>query len=294
LIPEASDSVASRAFRSLISKYNKNENATVNIKFFEESSSGASTILLKRSMVAAARLWNQKNLPQEPYPVLIGRTLDWLKKSALENNLTPNFGWTNIENQFREWKECSYAEFYSTTGQPWYVFCYSQPAEQINKDLSFLQVGAHEYTHLIQFHLSNSFYRNNGDPLPPWLQEGFAMYVGTMLGGSTLVDNNLRIQLINQLKGTNSPLSDYKYRFPEKWNDIYPLGGFATEALVALKGIEVMEIMCSKLAEGKTSEQAILLATGKDLNYWTELGQGYVDSIKQGKPWTLDELRNKS
>ena len=120
------------------------------------------------------------------------------------------------------------------------------------------------------------------------------MYVGTMLGGSTLVDNNLRIQLINQLKGTNSPLSDYKYRFPEKWNDIYPLGGFATEALVALKGIEVMEIMCSKLAEGKTSEQAILLATGKDLNYWTELGQGYVDSIKQGKPWTLDELRNKS
>jgi hypothetical protein len=245
-------------------------------------------------MVAAARLWNQKNLPQEPYPVLIGRTLDWLKKSALENNLTPNFGWTNIENQFREWKECSYAEFYSTTGQPWYVFCYSQPAEQINKDLSFLQVGAHEYTHLIQFHLSNSFYRNNGDPLPPWLQEGFAMYVGTMLGGSTLVDNNLRIQLINQLKGTNSPLSDYKYRFPEKWNDIYPLGGFATEALVALKGIEVMEIMCSKLAEGKTSEQAILLATGKDLNYWTELGQGYVDSIKQGKPWTLDELRNKS
>ena len=293
VIPFDQDSVASRAFRSLVEKYNKNLSGNVNIKFFEDPSSGASPVLLRRSMEAGARLWNVSDLPKQPYPVLIGHSLAWLKSTAEANNLIPNNGWTNIENQFKECKGCSYAEFYSVTGQPWYVFCYSDDAETINKDFGFLQVGAHEYTHVIQFHLSNNFNRNHGDSLSPWLQEGYATYVGMMLGASTQVDNALRAQLLDELLGVKTPLSDYKYRFPAKWNDVYPLGGFATEAIVAVKGIDSMEKILSSLAKGNKIEEAIVDGTGKSLDFWTEIGQGYVDSLIKGKPWTLEELKSK-
>lgn len=294
-VDRSQDSVATRAFRSVLEKYNANPPAKLTFKFLTDPKFTGSIEILMASKEAAARLWNKPDTPFQPYPIVIGSNLDWIKKTTAANNLKTNTGdFKNIENQFSEWQGCSYAEFYSQTGQPWYVYCYSQPESEMRDSIAYLQVGAHEYTHLIQFYMADSTLKRFGDSLPPWIQEGFAMFVGISLGAAAKAGNDIRSLELEILPTAKTPLSDYMERFPPNWNDVYVLGYLASEALVALKGIDIMEEIILEQKNGSSKEAAIQKATGKSLKFWTQIGQGYVDSVKAGKPWSLAELEKRA
>ena len=288
---KAEDSVATRAFRYVLEKYNSNPPAKLTFKFLADPNFTGSLKILEGSKEAAARLWNKVDTPFQPYPIVIGNSLDWIKKTAKANNLTTNTGdFKNIENQYAQWNGCSYAEFYSQNGQPWYLYCYSQPESEMRESIGFLQVGAHEYTHLIQFYIADSNLKRFGEALPPWLQEGYAMFAGISLGAAAGAGNDIRALQLEVLSIVKTPLSDYTQRFPANWSDVYVLGYLAVEALTAVKGIEIMEEIILEQKNGSSKEEAIQKVTGKSLAFWTEIGQSYADSVKAGKTWSLDEL----
>ena len=70
-----------------------------------------------------------------------------------------------------------------------------------------------------------------------------------------------------------------------------PIGAFANEALVAAIGFKAIKQIYVELATEKTTyDQAFVRATGLNVSKWTELLQGYVDSVKKNSPWTLQYL----
>lgn len=295
LINKAEDSVATRAFRYLLEKYNNNPPAKLTFKFITDPKFTGSIKIIQGSKEAGARLWNKVDTPFQPYPIVIGSNLDWIKQVAKSNNLSTNTGdFKNIENQFAEWNGCSYAEFYSQTGQPWYLYCYSQSEQTLNEFSGFLQVGAHEYTHLIQFFIADSQLKRFGDALPPWLQEGYAMFAGVSLGAAAGAGNDVRALELSGLERVKTPLSDYTERFPPNWSDVYVLGYLGVEALTAVKGLEIMEQLILEQKKGASKEDAFQKVTGNSLAIWTQIAQGYVDSVKAGKAWSLDELLKRT
>lgn len=291
-VDEASDSVATHAFRSLLDRYNSHAEASLPLTFVVEPSAAASSQVLQRSMEAAARLWDVGASPQTPYPVLIGRSLEWFRETSASMQLKSNWGnLDNLANQFTQWGGCSYAEFYSRIGQPWYVYCFSNSADSLQWEAGYLQVGAHEYTHLAQFIMANDFYRQRGDVLAPWAQEGFAQYVGISMGSTAGAGNDVRGLLLRQLQDVTTSLSDYEVAYPRDWSDVYPLGAFACEALVALFGIDVMQRLLEGRASGLTPDATWTAATGRTVHEWTPILAGYVASLRSSKPWTLAELK---
>ncbi|MFM7860780.1 MAG: hypothetical protein ACKO8C_05180 [Candidatus Nanopelagicaceae bacterium] len=155
-------------------------------------------------------------------------------------------------------------------------------------------VGAHEYTHLIQFFIADSQLKRFGDALPPWLQEGYAMFAGVSLGAAAGAGNDVRALELSGLERVKTPLSDYTERFPPNWSDVYVLGYLGVEALTAVKGLEIMEQLILEQKKGASKEDAFQKVTGNSLAIWTQIAQGYVDSVKAGKAWSLDELLKRT
>ena len=295
-IARATDSIASRAFRSLVERYSANAEAPLAFTFVTDPSGQADAKPIELGMLASARLWNAPATPNQPYPVLIGRNSTWLRVTVDSLHLqAPSYVWTNLSNQETPRGTCSYAQFFSFGEQPWYLYCFGQTSSELATNVGYLQVGAHEYTHLAQYVFYDDFRRTKGQLAAPWFQEGFATYVGTSLGTVARGGNDLRSEQLNSLTSwVKTPLSDYAREYPADWNDIYPLAYFATEALIALFGIGVMETVLRTVATGKSFDESMRLHTGRTGLAWVPILQGYIDSCKAGAPWTLSQLEAKS
>ena len=75
------------------------------------------------------------------------------------------------------------------------------------------------------------------------------------------------------------------------WGDVYPLGAIANEALVAVIGFKGAKQIYLELSTPNTTyDQAITKVTGVNIAGWNGILQGYVDSVKDLKPWTLEFL----
>jgi hypothetical protein len=157
----------------------------------------------------------------------------------------------------------------------------------------FFQVPAHEYTHYAQEVLSK---KNHYSENLPWLNEGLPSFIGSALGPMSNMRNDIRALWLIDLARTQRDLAYFSlskqelYREPN-WGDVYPLGAIANEALVAAVGFRSVKQIYIELANnGTTYDQAVLRATGLNISKWTELLQGYVDSVKRNSPWTLQYL----
>lgn len=286
VVAQADDSVATRAFRSVLARYKANSEKALSLQFVVEPNSPEYLKSVSLGMLAGARLWAVPVQRDEPYPVLIGTNGPWLRQTSESMGLkSPEHSWTNIGRQY----QCSYAEFKLEQGEkPWYLYCFA--GNQANS-LGFLQVGAHEYTHLAQFAFLSAFTDTSKREMAPWFQEGYASFIGEMLGFAANDRYDLRSLSVGEVKTVKTPLSDYQERFPPDWGDVYPMGTFAAEALTALYGIDVMEKVCAERAKGGTFNEAMIKITGKPVSAWTQIMQGYIDSVKSGTPWTLAELQ---
>ena len=292
-IPETDDSVASRAYRSVLQRYLAGSPQTSALTFRIDPSSDAPFALIENGMRAAQRLWGVAPPAGVDYPVLIGRSSAWIRTESQRLGL-PESPWTfeGMERQERLWGSCSSAGFDGFDDKKWYWYCYGGTAESLKNDAGFLQVGAHEYTHLAQ----QIFAARLGKPwqgpvAAPWFDEGFAMFVGVSLGSASGAGNNVRDLELRFLRDVTTPLSDYSEEFPAQWSDVYPMGMLAAEGLTALYGIDIMERVLVRVAQGERFSDALAAVTGKSLGAWTRLLQGYIDSVRAGKPWTLAELK---
>lgn len=289
MVDEAEDSVASRAFRSLLTRYQLNSEKALSLQFVIQPNTPDYLVSIREGMLAAARLWSVPPQRNEPYPVLIGTDGTWLRSTSETMGLkSPEDTWKNIARQ----PLCSYAEFKlgRPDDQPWYLYCFSSSQ---GRTWGFLQVGAHEYTHLAQFAFLGAF-QTGSRQMPPWFQEGYASYIGTMTGFASGAGYALRSAPAGELRTVTTKLADYNETFPASWGDVYPMGTFAAEALTALFGIDFMQRVCEEKLRSNSFDDVMVKLTGKKIQAWSEILQGYIDSIKANKPWTLSQLRERA
>lgn len=293
-IVSSDDSVASRAYRNLISQYWAHPESGIRLAVVSDASTAFLATSIERSIRAADRLWSVSASTYQPYPVVI------VHDSASARDLAQQLGLAGfpaieqtIADQEAEYGKCAAASFNSGQAQPWFLFCFGvDEAASAGQDLTLSNVGAHEFTHLVQYALMGDILsqRTLARPLAPWFAEGMASYAAAVLASVSGAASNIRAMRVEFLKSTRTSLSDYNSSFTG--GDVYLLGMFASEAFYALQGNRAMEKVLQACRAGLTFDAALKQATGRSLNVWTPVLSKYINSVKARTPLTLTELQD--
>lgn len=291
-IPPAQDSVATRAYRNLMKQYWANPASTVQLRLVSDTETAFALGAVERGIRAADRLWSVQS-PLQPYPVLIahnsatlGSQADTLRLQFEESSRS------SLASQEAQYGTCSTAEFHTRVlAQPWLSFCMGAgPADESDLGRGFA-LGAHEYTHLVQFALLGDIKGwRTYIAMAPWFSEGLASYVMMALGG-VAGDGDLRKVWLPGLDSTTATLADYNESIPPGARYPYALGLFATEALYALEGPGIAERVLRAGSTGLKFSHAVKQATGHTLEEWTPVLSAYVDSVRARHELTLPELQ---
>jgi hypothetical protein len=295
-IAPSEDSVASRAYRNLIAQYWANPESTIALKVISDSSTAFISPAIERSLRAADRLWSVSTSAYEPYPVVIAHDSDSVRTLVQQQSLGgyPASAQT-IADQEAAYSKCAAASFNSGQPRPWFLFCFSvDAATAVGQDLSIGNVGAHEFTHLVEHALMGDILiqRTIGRPMAPWFAEGMASYTAVALGSVSGSSNDLRALRVEFLKSTRATLAEYNYSNSFSSSDVYLLGMFASEAFYALEGRGAMEKVLHACRTGLKFDAALKRSTGRALGIWTPILMKYIDSVKAGTPLTLAQLQD--
>ena len=289
LIEKVNDTVESRAFRYVLDEYLSKPEGKLSIIWRIDPSTPEWKDKMQTGMIAGARLWGTSPEGSAPRYSFVSHDPDWLFDAFVKEGLIKsesrratmfqgpcNAGLTGAE----------------TRNESFWFYKFSQPGCLTNA--GFFQVPAHEYTHYAQEVLSKQGW--NKVERVPWLDEGLSSFIGAALGPMSEMRNDIRALWLTDLYRAKQSLAFFSrgiesvYR-DSTWGDVYPLGAIANEALVAAIGFQATKQIYIELATDKTTyDQAFIRATGLNLAKWTELLQGYVDSVKQNNPWTLQYL----
>jgi hypothetical protein len=286
--PLASDSVATRAYRSLITRYNSMPPSTPNLLLRIDPEAGAWKNEVASGIIAGAKLWGTSKEDDRAIPSYISEKGEYVSAQLKEDgiNESPEDAKRNRDAAARGGGQAG------SHGQ-YFDFIFSDAS---SNGYGFYQVGAHEYTHYAQQVLSNN--RTGNVPREFWIDEGCSTFVGTGMGAVIGLPQNQRSEILVSLKRQESkmPLKFFSrgnqnsYSDP-RFNEVYDTGFLACEALVALKGIDSIESVYKELsapmADYDTSLKAVY-GIGQDL--LIPILQKYIDSVRAGKPLTLKEL----
>lgn len=292
-IQPAQDSVASRAYRNLMVQYWANPASAVKLRIVSDTDTAFAVGPIERGIRAADRLWSVAGTLQ-PYPVLIAHNSSTLGSQADALRLQfEDSSRSGLASQEAQYGACSTAEFHTRVlTQPWLSFCMGYgPADESDLGRGFA-LGAHEYTHLVQFALLDDIKGwRTYISMAPWFSEGLASYVMMALGG-VAGDGDLRKVWLPGLDSTTATLADYNKSIPPGGRYPYALGLFATEALYALAGPGIAERVLRAASTGLKFTDAFKKATGHTLEQWTPVLSAYVDSVKARQEMTLAELQD--
>jgi hypothetical protein len=243
---------------------------------------------MQTGMIAGARLWGTSPEGSAPRYVFISHDPDWLFNAFVKEGLIKSE--TRRADMFQG--PCNAALTGAETRDETFWF-YKFSLTSCLTNAGFFQVPAHEYTHYAQEVLSK---KNHHTASLPWLNEGLPSFIGSALGPMSDMRNDIRSLWLFDLNRTQKDLAYFSINNEElfqkpNWGDVYPLGAFANEALVAAIGFKATKQIYVELATNQTTyDQAFIRATGLNISKWTELLQGYVDSVKRNSPWTLQYL----
>ncbi len=290
LVTEKKDSVETRAYRIVLKEYLSNPEGALSlvIKLDPKTPSWGSRI--KKGMEAGARLWGTSPVGSPTKFAYISADGEWIFKEAqadgfIDDNRKEEIfrndcqaGWNGADDPTKSFWFFKFAE----------TFCIT--------NVGYFQVPAHEYTHYAQDALSQYLWGKT--PRVPWLDEGLASYIGAALGPMSDMRNDLRSMWVGQMRRGVKNLDFFSkseelvYKSPN-WQDVYAQGAIANEALVALIGITGVKAIYTSLSKsGTTYDAAFIANTGIGVDSWTALLQGYVDSVKSYKPWSLEKLQD--
>lgn len=289
LVDKANDTVESRAYRYVLEEYLSKKEGKLSIIWRIDPTTPEWKDKMLSGMNAGARLWETSPEGSAPRYAFISHDPDWLFDSFVKEGLIKsesrratmfqgpcNAGLTGAE----------------TRNESFWFYKFSQPGCLTNA--GFFQVPAHEYTHYAQEVLSKQNHYKVGSL--SWLNEGLPSFIGASLGPMSNMRNDIRALWLIDLARTQKDLAYFSggaqdLHLQPNWGDVYPLGAIANEALVAAVGFRAVKQIYVELANnGTTYDQAFIRTTGMNVARWTELLQGYVDSVKQNNPWTLQYL----
>jgi hypothetical protein len=290
-VSEANDTVATRAFRSLMARYNKMPNSTPNLLVRADPKAGAWKNKIVAGINAGARLWGTSTPDDRAVPAYISEKGEYVSQQIVKDGLfeNPEDGKRNRDASARGGGQ---AGFHG----PYFDFIFSDLSSH---DLGFYNVGPHEYTHYAQMKFSES--RNSQVQREFWIDEGCAMYVGTSLGGVLSLPQDQRATIVKNLAQQKSPVQlsfftqgGQKLYSDSRFNQVFDIGPIACEALVALKGIDAVENYYRGLAQPEsTPESVVPVVFGTSLKSLVTVVQQYVLSVRKGKVMTLTQLQTE-
>ncbi len=284
----AEDTVATRAYRSLIDRYNSMAATTPNLLLRIDPKAGKWKNDVAGGIIAGARLWGTSKDGDKPIPSYISETGEYVSAQLAADGIREN-----PEDAKRNRDAAARGGGQAGSHGQYFDFIFSDTS---SNGYGFYQVGAHEYTHYAQQILSNG--RNGAVEREFWIDEGCATLVGTGMGAVLGLPQNQRADVLETLKKIKDrqPLkffsrgSQASYADP-RINQVYEPGFFACEALVALKGIDGIEKVYRELSSPSANYDTALTAVyGVGLDSIIPFLQKYIDSIISGKPLSLQAL----
>lgn len=292
IVAKEDDTVETRAYRFVLDEYNAQPEGALSIIWRIDPTTPEWKNKMQTGMIAGARLWGTSPAGSEPRYSFVSHDPDWLFDAFVKDGLIKsesrratmfqgpcNAGLTGAE----------------TSNVSFWFYKFSQ--ENCLNNAGFFQVPAHEYTHYAQEVLSKRGW--NEVQRVPWLDEGLASFIGAALGPMSQMRNDIRALWINDLSRSTKDISFFANGVKEvyqdsRWGDVYPLGAIANEALVAAIGFKATKQIYVELATPKTTyDQAITKVTGVKIADWNVILQGYVDSVKENKAWSLEKLQSE-
>ena len=284
----ASDTVASRAYRYLIDRYNAMPVSVPNLLLRIDPEAGNWKNEVAGGIAAGAKLWGTSKEGDAPILGYISERGEYVTKNLLIDGITEN-----VEDGKRNRAAAARGGGQAGSHGKYFDFIFSEIS---SNGYGFYQVGAHEYTHFAQQVLSNN--RTGMVEREFWIDEGCATLVGTGMGSVLNLPQNQRAEILVSLSRQKDKMplkffsrgSQSSYADP-RINEVYDTGFLACEALVALKGIDAIESVYLELAN-PTSNYDISLKKvyGTNLDTILPILQRYITSVRAGKPMTLQQL----
>ena len=291
LVPSNQDSVATRAYRSLLKRYNSMPLVAPNLLVRVDPAAGDWKDKIVKGFIAAARLWGTSSSADPALPLYISESAEYISKNLAIDGIREN-----PEDAQRNRNAVAKGQSQAGSHGAYFDFLFT---ESNAHDKGFYQVGPHEYTHFSQKVFSNSRAFQNAREF--WIEEGCAQFVGTNMGGLIGLPQNQRDFIVQDIQsGTNvSKISDFSNSTPAmysnpKFQDVYDIGSIGCEALVAVAGIDSLELIFRELSkEGTTLDMATNNVLHMSLENLVTFAQEYLDSIIRKKPLTLNDLSNR-
>ena len=289
LISREEDSVASRAYRYVLEEYLAKPEGNLSIIWRIDPSTPEWKNKMQTGMIAGARLWGTSPAGSPERYSYVSHDPDWLFDQFVKDGLIKSE--SRRANMFQG--PCN-AGLTGAENMDMSFWFYKFSQDSCLEDVGFFQVPSHEYTHYAQEVLSNKGW--NRVERVPWLDEGLASFIGGALGPMSEMRNDLRNMWAKNVRRVFRDVAYFERGIPEvyssrNWGDVYPLGAIANEALVAVIGFKGAKQIYLELSTPNTTyDQAITKVTGVNIAGWNGILQGYVDSVTDLKPWTLEFL----
>jgi hypothetical protein len=289
LIEESKDSVASSAYRSLIIRWQKAQDFTPNLLLRIDPAAGEWKNNIVQGINAGARLWGTSNSASNPIPAYVSENSEYISENLAKDGIKESAADAK-RNRDAAANGGAQAGFHGS----YFDFIFSK---QTSNSLGFYQVGPHEYTHYSQMIFSNG--KSGQITQEPWISEGCASFVGTNMGGVLGMPQNQRSEIVTNIKRMSPalPISSFSqvgsdFFSQPNWNQVYDAGTIGCEALAALGGIDSIEALYRGLADpNATYDTAARKVYGVSLQSLVSLVQKYINSVKEDRPLTLNELR---
>jgi hypothetical protein len=286
----AEDTVATRAYRSLIDRYNSMPVSAPNLLLRIDPKAGKWKNDVAGGIIAGARLWGTSKEGDKPILSYISETSEYVSAQLAADGIQES-----PEDAKRNRDAAARGGGQAGSHGKYFDFIFSDTS---SNGYGFYQVGAHEYTHHAQLIQSN--FRNGMGEREFWIDEGCATFVGTGLGAVVNLPQNQRSEVLEDLARQKNKLplkffsrgSQASYADP-RIHEVYTVGFFACEALVALKGIDSIESVYKELASPTANYDTALTAVyGVGRDALIAFLQKYIDSVRKGKAMTLGELES--
>lgn len=283
------ETIQSKAFRSVLARWNKQPDVQLSLKVYADPKAGKWTRQIETGIRAGAKFWGTSDSTSKQMPAIISDNYLYIDKILDQLGI-----FQNPDDRDRNAKaQGGQAGFHGAWDDPdsYWDFLFTNIDSRNNS--GFWQVPAHEYTHFAQSKLSNRNWSNPGGL--KWMDEGIPSYIGSALGPMSQMPNDIMNAWKKDLTSTKVTLDHFNTDDPSiysssTWSDVYPLGAVASEGLVALVGVNALIQYYTDTASGMSLPNSFTKNFGISKTQMTEILSRYVSSVKGGKAWTLQVL----
>lgn len=294
LVARDQDSVMSRAFRYVRERWLTSQNDPVNSEIYVKPSTGQWGTWAVTAYEAGARYWRADSNRMMVRAIISDDGL-WLEAKARELNWPIGETLTAALRR-RPWDNQAVNGSYPqtlTSGEYWtHILVEGAPHPGLNTGIP------HEFGHIAQIYYANHLLERSG-PVNrvPWLNEGMNSYVGAALSPLYGSRHNTRDEWVDRMVQLDVSLSEVANQVIAPggsaiFRRAYAAGFFATEALTAVYGAEIIDDLYRDFGETRSINSSFRRVLGVDQTTAMQTLDAYIQSVRLGKPWTLRELQS--